>query len=117
MYINIQETQLVKLEDINVLGCWGNSNFGFDGVRSHIMSGRSLSPWDNTLFQCSEIIKSRSFLITIGNWSGMSDKIAFENIYGPQSVTDKDKLWQVLLKIKHEKPGMWIHMGDFNVVR
>lgn len=47
----------------------------------------------------------------------MSEKIALANIYGPQSVTDKDKVWEDLLKIKRDRPDAWIYMGDFNVVR
>lgn len=74
---------MVNLEDVNVEGCRGNGNFDFDGVGSHGRSGGLVSIWDNSLLHCFETIKSHYFLITIGNWRGLRDKIAKANIYGP----------------------------------
>ncbi|XP_023764125.1 uncharacterized protein LOC111912612 [Lactuca sativa] len=39
------------------------------------------------------------------------------NVYGPQSPSEKKKLWEDLTRIRYEKPGYWIVFGDFNVVR
>ncbi|XP_023733832.1 uncharacterized protein LOC111881667 [Lactuca sativa] len=39
------------------------------------------------------------------------------NVYGPQSRSEKKKLWEDLTRIRDEKQGYWIVFGDFNVVR
>lgn len=98
-------------------GCWDSSEYDFDWVDSVGKSGGILSIWNNQVFKKSEVIKARHFLIVIGRWVGIEESVAFANIYGPQAVTDKEKLWEEVLEIKNSKAGKWVVFGDFNAVR
>ncbi|KAL7598934.1 hypothetical protein Lser_V15G26688 [Lactuca serriola] len=116
-FLGIQETQLTDVNNINVAGCWDQSDFGYVAMKSEGRSGGLLSMWDSQKYTVVETLKSRHFIITIGNWSGITVSTIFSNIYGPHFPREKKKLWDDLLKIKMEKMGVWIVLGDFNTVR
>ncbi|XP_023741470.1 uncharacterized protein LOC111889557 [Lactuca sativa] len=69
------------------------------------------------LFSEREVIKSRRYIITIGNWIATNGDTIFANIYGPHSLCDQKIMWNEILAVKNNKPGNWILFGDFNVVR
>lgn len=82
-FLAIQETQIIEAENIDVRGCWGADNFGSSKVNSTGRSGGLLNVWDDNLFQITEVISSRHFLINIGHWSGVSELLIFANVYEP----------------------------------
>ena len=88
-FIGLQETQLTDFSRIDVNGCWDSKDLEIKGVNSHGRSGGLVSIWNTQVFQKSEIIKSNSFLILVGNWKDTSGNTSFANIYDPQSVADK----------------------------
>ena len=73
--------------------------------------------WDSQLYNVVEMIKSRHFIITIGNWSGITGLMIFANIYGLHSPHERKKVCDDMLKIKNEKMGVWIFLGEFNTIR
>nr|KAJ0217194.1 hypothetical protein LSAT_V11C300153710 [Lactuca sativa] len=108
---------MTNSEDIDVGGCWDSNNFGHATVDSTGRSGGILSIWDESLFNVMEVIKSRHFLITIGQWKGLHGRTIFANVCGPHSIPEKRTLWENLSKIMNKNQGNWIIFGDFNVVR
>ncbi|KAD7117395.1 hypothetical protein E3N88_04663 [Mikania micrantha] len=48
---------------------------------------------------------------------GSNENLVIINIYGPQSIRHKREVWSFLLNLKAQLSGMWIILGDFNVVR
>ncbi|XP_052620998.1 uncharacterized protein LOC128126882 [Lactuca sativa] len=58
-----------------------------------------------------------NFEFAYENASAYSCSVAFVNVYGPQSPSEKRKLWEELLLIKNSRSACWIVFGDFNVVR
>ena len=81
-------------------GCWESNDFEDDDVKSSGWSGRLISIWNTNFFQKSKVIKCRHFLIVIGKWKEIGGNTIFANIYGPQSMTDKQTLWDDLLNIQ-----------------
>ncbi|XP_052625598.1 uncharacterized protein LOC128132721 [Lactuca sativa] len=90
-------------QTLNVVGCWGDVDYGFEQ--------------DSKRFSVIETIKSRYFIVVLGNFAGINGLTGFVNVYGPRSEIDKLKVWDELLALKNSKTATWIFMGDFNVVR
>ncbi|XP_023729444.1 uncharacterized protein LOC111877143 [Lactuca sativa] len=100
-FVGLQETQISDSSNIDVNG------------------GRSaglISIWDSTCFQNLEVIKNRCFLIVIGKCKNIEGNVNTVNVYGPQSPSEKKKVWNELLRIINERTDMWVVFGDFNVV-
>lgn len=55
--------------------------------------------------------------MTLGNFVGINGLTDIGNIYGPQLVNEKSKLWYDLLALKSSISATWIFIGGFNVVR
>lgn len=72
--------------------------------------------WDPKSFLKSNVVSSRYFLAISGKWMGIPGNTTLVNVYAPQSITDKRKLWEELLHIKNFD-GIWVFFGDFNAVR
>lgn len=118
VFIGIQETHLEEtLSWELVKKCWGDQNFDFACENAFGRSGGLVSIWDRNYFTSSEVIKSRSFLIVFGICSTHSVPLVLVNVYGPQSLSEKRKLWEDLLGILNSRSACWILFGDFNVVR
>lgn len=116
-FVGIQETWMCDFNKINVQGCWELDEFEYEGVDSNGRSGGLLCVWNPCLFQQTEVIKSKNYLIVIGRWKGQDGNTIFANIYAPQAACDKVKLWTDLLNIIRSKVGRWVIFGDFNAVR
>lgn len=116
-FMAIQETQQSDAEQIDARACWGDTEFGVNHTNSIGRSGGLLNLWDSKSFTSTEVISSHNYLINIGTWVGISTPVIFANIYGPQPIREKAKLWENLKEIKQERKGVLIIMGDFNVVR
>ena len=81
-------------------------------------SGGILSVWDPSCFAKTDAIHGRNYLATWGNWSGPNNRCGFLNIYVPQDIRSKKKLWEDVSTILKAHPGLkWIVFGDFNEVR
>ena len=95
-FLGIQETQLVDTEMINVEGCWDGTEFRHTTIQSTGRSGGLISIWDPSIFEVEEVIKSRYYLITMGNWNGIQGSTIIANIYGPHQATEKKQVWEEL---------------------
>ena len=72
--------------------CWNGPDFDSDGVNATGRSGGLLSIWNKELFVKSEVIKNKNFLIIVGNWKRIDDKLIFAKIYGPHAISNKNAL-------------------------
>lgn len=80
-------------------------------------SGGIISIWDPHVFVRSHTFSSRHFLAVSGHWLGFPGTTTLVNVYGPQSIQEKRKLWADLLDLKRSIDGTWVFLGDFNAVR
>lgn len=114
----IQETQLQNgVDETMVRNGWGDDNFGFEDIEATGRSGGILTIWDRSYFSVRESIKDRHFLVIYGHCCGSGIEFAIANVYAPQSISDKRKLWLDLSNLIKSRYVMWILMGDFNAVR
>ncbi|CAH1444381.1 unnamed protein product [Lactuca virosa] len=102
---------------LNITECWGDNNWGFEQVFTIGRSCGLVSIWDKGAFTLIETFKSIYFILTLGNLVGINGLTGIINIYGPQSIHEKSKLWDKLLSLKSSISATWILMGDFTVVR
>ncbi|CAH1440536.1 unnamed protein product [Lactuca virosa] len=68
---------------INITECWSGNNWGFEQVFTTGRSGGLVSIWDKGTFTITETIKSRYFILTLGNFVGINGLTCIINIYGP----------------------------------
>lgn len=116
--IGIQETKLEEsLLPFNDVSCWGDVDCEFHQVFTTARSGGIISIWDSRVFSKVESIKTRFYIVTLGNLVDINGLTGFINVYGPQSVNEKSKVWEELLAIMSSRLATWIVMGGFNAVR
>lgn len=88
----------------------------FMSVDSEGTAGGLLCIWYPEVFQLGACCSSRRFILlssTIFN----SFECVLLNIYAPNDVGGKGKLWDSLLKLKQGFPKPWCLCGDFNEIR
>lgn len=96
---------------------WGNSKNEMEWVEATGRSGGLVSIWDPSKFQKTNIIKDRNFILVQGNIIGESFLLYVLNVYAPQVLSEKRKLWNKILELKNSVNGHWVMIGDFNEVR
>lgn len=69
-FVGVQETWIADYKKINVRRCWDSEAFEFEGVNSHGRSGGLICIWNNMLFQKTDVLKSRYYLIVVGSTNG-----------------------------------------------
>lgn len=116
-FVGIQETQLMNVAHIDLVGWWGNNNFNFEYVDSVGRSGGLLSMWNPSLFSVDNVVKARNFIAVSGKWMDFPGTTTLVNVYAPQFVADKRILLADLLNLKRSLDGIWVFFGDFNAVR
>ena len=116
-FICLQETRVADSRLVDISGMWGSDNYEIEFVNPTGRSGGIISVWDPNIFTKSNVTSSRNYLAITGKWKGVSNQVTIANVYGPQSRSDKKKLWSDLIELKRNTPGIWIVLGDFNAVR
>ncbi|XP_023771170.1 uncharacterized protein LOC111919827 [Lactuca sativa] len=118
-FVGLQETQLSSSSSIDVDGCWDSIEFDYASVDANGRSGGLISICDTSVFQSFHVIKNRHYLVVCGKYKNPSASVIMNivNVYGPQSISEKKKVWLELLNIINGRPGTWVVFGDFNAVR
>ncbi|KAJ0578964.1 putative Endonuclease/exonuclease/phosphatase superfamily [Helianthus annuus] len=116
-FVAFQESKCRNLDENFVSKVWGGKDVGSVWVDSSGLSGGLISMWDKNVFDHSDSIKDRNFIISRGKIKGSGRRINIANIYAPQDVQAKRLLWDRLLEIIDNSAGLWILIGDFNAVR
>ena len=106
------------LDEKLIRSLWGSSGFDFEFLPSNGLSGGILSVWDSVAFQKSDSVKGSGFLAIKGVWALLGKTCFLVNVYAPQQINDKKKLWKDLLSLRSTYvDAIWILFGDFNEVR
>ncbi|XP_076885093.1 uncharacterized protein LOC143534510 [Bidens hawaiensis] len=106
-----------ELTSNQVASFWDSSGFEMDYVGALGRSGDLLCLWDPSVFKEQESIKDRNFLLLKGSVVGCSEPLCIMNVYAPQGTREKKNLWNRIADLKDKYAGMWLLLGDFNVVR
>ncbi|KAJ0539673.1 putative RNA-directed DNA polymerase [Helianthus annuus] len=114
---SVGETNKADIPDVDIDRYWGRSGWAKEAVNPTGRSGGLLCVWDPGLFCLSSVVKDPNFLLLVGRVKGCSMEVCILNIYAPQKSADKRALWQRLLVEKAGRNGLWVLLGDFNVVR
>lgn len=80
--MGLQETQLCDSNNIDVDDFCDHNEFRHVGVQATRRSGGLLSIWDDKIYNITEVIRSRHFLITIGRWLGCKGRLTYQIIMG-----------------------------------
>ncbi|XP_028084671.1 uncharacterized protein LOC114285783 [Camellia sinensis] len=88
----------------------------FMAVDSIGLSGGLLCNWDPKVFQLQACCSSRRFIMFLGTLFKSFDCVIL-NLYAPDSVGDRKKLWDSLIKLKMNFQNPWCLCGDFNEIK
>nr|XP_043636129.1 uncharacterized protein LOC122607256 [Erigeron canadensis] len=116
-FLAFQETQCYGISEVIIRKYWDFSDMGWDIVEPLGRSGGLVSVWDSDVFKKTSCVKERNFLLTIGKVKGLRETVNIMNVYAPQRVDDKMRLWDRILDLKNNYSGLWFIIGDFNAVR
>lgn len=79
-------------------------------------AGGLLCIWYPEVFQLGACCSSRRFILLLGTMFNSFECVLL-NIYAPNDVGGRRKLWVSLLKLKQGFPKPWCLCGDFNEIR
>ncbi|KAJ0575090.1 putative RNA-directed DNA polymerase [Helianthus annuus] len=116
-FLAIQETKITVAEGFDYSLCWGRGAVDCDMVEAVGRSGGIISLWDSKVFRKNTVVQDPNFLLTSGYLVEGGESINVLNVYAPQSVVDKRSLWDKLKSLIGSYQGLWVVLGDFNVVR
>nr|XP_043626070.1 uncharacterized protein LOC122597557 [Erigeron canadensis] len=116
-FIAFQEIQCSSVDDNMIKKLWGISSMEWELVEPTGRSGGMISVWDPGVFMKVDVVKDSNFLAIKGKIKGHVEFYWLVNVYAPQKLKDKKSLWDKLAILRCSNGGMWLFMGDFNVVR
>ncbi|XP_071719209.1 uncharacterized protein [Rutidosis leptorrhynchoides] len=117
---------MARLKTFRIKAMWGNFSYDFSCSLLRGRSGDILSVWDPTMFVKERIWCGDHYVIVKGKWVQAEGLFFVVNIYGPQDMAEKLRLWNFLLEFKSPKAPAatrgpvrtsYIIFGDFNEVR
>ncbi|KAI3794371.1 hypothetical protein L1987_37001 [Smallanthus sonchifolius] len=115
--IALQESLQAEVSERGMVNYWGNKNFKLDFVGAVGHSGGLICMWDPSMLEVSDSLKNRNFLCISGKLKGRGEKINYINVYAPQGVSAKRRLWHDLAILVDSLEGLILLVGDFNAVR
>ncbi|GMP26175.1 hypothetical protein CsSME_00002736 [Camellia sinensis var. sinensis] len=98
--------------DKKVRVLWGREKMEFMAVDFEGAVGGLLWIWDPGVFQISGCYSSRIFILLSGSLF-YSFECVILNLYAPNEVGNRGKLWESLLKLKEEFPKPWYPVEGF----
>ncbi|XP_071700122.1 uncharacterized protein [Rutidosis leptorrhynchoides] len=108
-FVGLQETKMHRFEHFRIKFIWGNYNYDFTCSFSQGHSGGIISIWDPWWH--------RSYLIVKGKWCSCDDYFFMVNVYASQDPREKAAIWSALRDFMDVHQGVYMLLGDFNVVR
>ncbi|XP_071728652.1 uncharacterized protein [Rutidosis leptorrhynchoides] len=115
--ITLQETKAEKISENWVEKFWGCSDYKYAFKKSKGNSGGIITIWDPNIFNANRVIERDSFIAIKGFEKDVGTEIILVNVYGPQTDSEKRKMWSNLNDILKYDGAMWAIFGDFNEVR
>ncbi|KAL7220774.1 hypothetical protein ACSBR2_013629 [Camellia fascicularis] len=111
-----QETKKSEISEDEVRSVWFRAKMEFMVVDAVGSAGGLLCIWDQDVFQVKDCCSNKRFILLSGTLFHQFN-CAIINIYAPNDVGLRGKLWNCLLKLKEEFPNPWCLGGDFNEIR
>ncbi|XP_028122360.1 uncharacterized protein LOC114319534 [Camellia sinensis] len=111
-----QETKKSEFSEEDVRSVWVRAKMEFMVVDAEGLAGGLLCIWDPDVFQVKECCSNRRFILLSSTLFHQFNCVII-NIYAPNDVGSKGKLWNCLLKLEEEFPDPWCLGGDFNEIR
>ncbi|XP_028098889.1 uncharacterized protein LOC114298504 [Camellia sinensis] len=111
----IQETKRPSLSNPVIRSLWPREKMEFMAVDAMGVAGGLLCIWDPEIFQLSECCSSRNFILLSGTILHSFNCVVI-NVYAPNDVMKRGKVWESLLKLKTCFPKPWCLGGDFNEI-
>ncbi|XP_071699062.1 uncharacterized protein [Rutidosis leptorrhynchoides] len=115
--LGLQETRMVNLDYFAVKAFWGNFHFKVASSSARGRSGGIVTLWDPRYFSSSRIISFDNALIVQGSFVNSPSTFYLVNVYAPQSLPLKKRLWSYLTSFMNSNGGEYLIFGDFNSVR
>lgn len=115
--IMLQETQFESLENVKLNRFWGNDDFEFIHVDATGRSGGLISLWNPRVFSKESVFSDRNLLVVSGSLKHDGRRAHIVNVYCPQSLVGKRRVWDMLKSVIVNDGGLWFVGGDFNSVR
>lgn len=115
--MGLQETRVANSNQIDLDSVWGNNDYDMDFVNPTGRSGGIVSIQDPSILSKNQVLSSWNYIAITGKWKGINGVTTVVNVYAPQSKTDKRQLYPDLLEPKKNMEGIWIFLGNFNVIR
>ncbi|XP_028076613.1 uncharacterized protein LOC114278708 [Camellia sinensis] len=112
----IQETKKSAITNKEVRKMRVRTRMEFMSVDSEGIAGGLLCIWDPEVFQLGACCSSRRFILSSSTISNSFECVLL-NIYAPNDVGSRRKLWDSLLNLKQGFPKPWCLCGDFNEIR
>ncbi|XP_028059521.1 uncharacterized protein LOC114263216 [Camellia sinensis] len=111
-----QETKSRDIDVPFVRSIWPWEKLEFMAANSDGSAGGLLSIWNPEVFSLSECCSNRNFLLLSGTLSS-SFECVFLNIYAPNDVVQRAKLWDSILNVRSSFQKPWCMGGDYNEIR
>ncbi|KAJ9536509.1 hypothetical protein OSB04_un000346 [Centaurea solstitialis] len=111
------ETKLNEVHERLVLDIQGTLDGDFSFVEATGNSGGHLTVWNRNTFHCEFVVKKDNFLAVVGKWDKIEGLVGCVNVYGPNDVKGRQRLWSKLDLLCDKEEVKSIFFGDFNEVR
>ncbi|XP_028086676.1 uncharacterized protein LOC114287494 [Camellia sinensis] len=112
----LQETKKSEISKVEIKSMWVRDKVELLAVDSEGSAGGLLCVWDLDVFPISESCSNKRFLLLSGTFFHSFECVIL-NIYAPNDVGLRGKLWKCLVKLKEEFPKPLCMGGDFNEIR
>lgn len=116
--LGIQETKAENLEMWRQKTIWGGNQMESAQLNAIGASGGIITLWNKTMFMKEDCIIRDGLIAVKGIWRSNGTKVGFINVYAPQDLANKRRLWGDIIAILNaDSEVKWIVFGDFNEVR
>lgn len=111
-----QETKKAVESDDVVRSIWARDKMECIAINPNGLAGGLLCIWDPGVFQLVDCCSNRNFVLLSGTLF-CTFECAIINIYAPNDVGARGKLWDSLILLRRDFPKPWCLGGDFNEIR
>lgn len=112
----LQETKQSRIDELFAKSIWPWEMLEFMAVDSEGSAGGLVSLWNPEVFQLLDCCCNRNFLLISGKAFGNFECV-FINVYGPNDVLKRAKLWEIIVNLRSKFQKPWCMGGDYNEIR
>ncbi|XP_071714534.1 uncharacterized protein [Rutidosis leptorrhynchoides] len=108
---------MASLDYVAIKAFWGNFHFKVAASSARGRSGGIVTIWDPRVFTSTRVISFDNVLVVQGHFANRSSVSYIFNVYAPQSLVLKKRLWLFIISFMASNEGGYLIFGDFNYVR